>query len=156
MALTHLLLTFVVMFTSPVNSNTVSSDIIQPSAMPAQKGGSVQLSVQLTVQANETAFDDLDWLKDNTVVVVSYNFNNVNIHPSYKDRVYFNTGNYSLTLKNIQDADSGIYRARANGHSEYTIGLYNVTVGTSSHGSTTGSVSLTWIIFLFLLGVMMI
>lgn len=90
----------------------------------------------------------MEWLKDK-YIVVSYDFEVVNIRSFYKGRVDFNNENYSLTLKNMQETDSGLYTAKANGDSATIIGQYNVTVYTRSHG-TTESVSLTWIIFLVL------
>uniref|UniRef100_A0A8C1MQ62 Ig-like domain-containing protein n=1 Tax=Cyprinus carpio TaxID=7962 RepID=A0A8C1MQ62_CYPCA len=127
----------------------VSSDTIQPTAITVQRGHLVHLTIQKP--ANEIPqFDDLEWLKDGLHIVVSYNFRTVKIHSSYKERVDFNTENYSLTLKNIQETDSGLYTARASGESDIIIGKYNVTVDSTSHG-TTGSVSLTWFMFLVLL-----
>jgi len=112
--------------------STVSSDIIQPSAITVQKGHSVQLTVQK--HANETMFDYLDWvygLENNSSGIVSYDVKRKSemIYSAYKGRVDFNTGNYSLTLKNMQETDSGLYRARASGESDVIVGLYNISVG---------------------------
>jgi len=52
----------------------------------------------------------------------------VKILPSYKDRVYFNNESFSLTLKNMQKTDSGLYTASASGESEENIATYRVSV----------------------------
>lgn len=73
-------------------------------------------------------FDDLEWLKDK-LIIVAYDFSTVKFHPSYEERVDFNTKNYSLTLKNIQEKDSGLYTARISGHLETIIEKYYIIVG---------------------------
>lgn len=73
-------------------------------------------------------FDDLEWLKDSLIVVSCYS-SKVRVHSLYKERVDFNISNYSLTLKNIQETDSGLYKARISEGSEIVIGKYYITVG---------------------------
>jgi len=56
----------------------------------------------------------------------------VRLHPSYKDRVDFNDESFSLTLKNMQKTDSGLYTARTTGESNIEI-TYRVSVIGESH-----------------------
>uniref|UniRef100_A0A8C1QRS8 Immunoglobulin V-set domain-containing protein n=1 Tax=Cyprinus carpio TaxID=7962 RepID=A0A8C1QRS8_CYPCA len=50
------------------------------------------------------------------------------LHSSYKDRVDFNNKTFSLTLKNIQKTDSGLYTARTSGESENNIVTYRAPI----------------------------
>uniref|UniRef100_A0A8C1LQT6 Immunoglobulin domain-containing protein n=1 Tax=Cyprinus carpio TaxID=7962 RepID=A0A8C1LQT6_CYPCA len=129
-----------------VTFKTVSSDI-QPISITVQEGNSVTLNTTEKAQ-----FHDFLWIKNNLDNIVLYDSKIENIYPSYKNRVDFNKQTLSITIKNMQKTDSGLYTAKASGKIDNIIGLYNLTVvGTSSHGSTTESLSLTWITFLFLL-----
>ncbi len=95
--------------------------------MFVQTGDSVQLDLQ-TQQL--PAFDDLSWKNDKSQNIVKY-FNTtkeVRPHPFYKDRVDFNDTTFSLTLKNMQKIDSGLYRAIAAGESDNNIVTYRVSV----------------------------
>uniref|UniRef100_A0A8C2J7E5 Si:dkey-53k12.1 n=1 Tax=Cyprinus carpio TaxID=7962 RepID=A0A8C2J7E5_CYPCA len=79
-----------------------------------QTGDSVQLDIQ-TQELPE--FDDLSWINNKSESIVKY-FNKtkeLRPHPSYKDRVDFNNKTFSLTLKNMQKTDSGLYTARISG-----------------------------------------
>ncbi|XP_051555805.1 uncharacterized protein LOC127442085 [Myxocyprinus asiaticus] len=49
-------------------------------------------------------------------------------HSSYKNRVDFNNETFSLTLKNMQKTDSGVYEARANGELTTTVAKHRVSV----------------------------
>uniref|UniRef100_A0A8C2Q8P2 Immunoglobulin domain-containing protein n=1 Tax=Cyprinus carpio TaxID=7962 RepID=A0A8C2Q8P2_CYPCA len=149
MALTRLHLTFILVIIGLLSSSTVSSD--QPIPKKVMKGESVELETQ-----NNLSFDHFEWIKDKSEIVVSYDSKTGNIVSSH-ERVDFNKQTLSLTIKNTQETDSGLYTARASGESDTIISLYIVTVvGTRSQGSTTESISLTWIIFLFHLGAIMI
>ncbi len=95
--------------------------------MFVQTGNSVQLHIQ-TQQLPE--FDDLYWKNDKSENIVRYTSETkrVRLHSSYKDRVDFNDTTFSLTLKNIQKTDSGLYRAIAAGESDNNIVTYRVSV----------------------------
>uniref|UniRef100_A0A8C1S7Y8 Si:dkey-53k12.1 n=1 Tax=Cyprinus carpio TaxID=7962 RepID=A0A8C1S7Y8_CYPCA len=92
-----------------------------------QTGASVQLNIQ-TQQLPE--FDDLYWTNDKSENLGKYTkeSNKTKLHSSYKDRVDFNDKTFSVTLKNMQKTDSGLYRARASGESENDIVTYRVSV----------------------------
>uniref|UniRef100_A0A8C2Q8Z9 Si:dkey-53k12.1 n=1 Tax=Cyprinus carpio TaxID=7962 RepID=A0A8C2Q8Z9_CYPCA len=92
-----------------------------------QTGASVQLNIQ-TQQLPE--FDDLYWTKDKSENLVKYTkeSNKTKLYSSYKDRVDFNDKTFSVTLKNMQKTDSGLYTARASGESENDIVTYRVSV----------------------------
>ncbi|XP_051727938.1 uncharacterized protein LOC127500653 [Ctenopharyngodon idella] len=91
-----------------------------------QTGDSVQLDIQ-TQELPE--FNILFWTKDKSENIVVYIHGvKVNPHSSYKNRVYFNDETFSLTLKNMQKTDSGLYTARASGESEKNIVTYRVSV----------------------------
>jgi len=49
-------------------------------------------------------------------------------YASYKDRVDFNDESFSLTLKNLQKTDSGLYTAITSGESDKNIVTYRVSV----------------------------
>jgi len=97
-----------------------------------QTGDSVQLDIQ-TQKLPE--FYTLSWTNDKSEIIVVYipGTKVVIPHPSYKDRVYFNDETFSLTLKNIQKTDSGLYTAKTRGESDETIATYRVSVIGESH-----------------------
>ncbi len=92
-----------------------------------QTGASVQLDIQ-TQELPE--FDDLSWKNDKSEIIVRYTSETkrVRLYSSYKDRVDFNDKTFSLTLKNMQKTDSGLYTARASGESDNNIVTYRVSV----------------------------
>ncbi|XDV28079.1 hypothetical protein PO909_031474, partial [Leuciscus waleckii] len=88
-------------------------------------------SVQLDIQTQELPeFDFLSWTNDKSENIVRYisATKEVKPHNSYKDRVDFNDETFSLTLKNMQKTDTGLYTARASGESEKNIVTYKVSV----------------------------
>uniref|UniRef100_A0A8C2I9E0 Immunoglobulin V-set domain-containing protein n=1 Tax=Cyprinus carpio TaxID=7962 RepID=A0A8C2I9E0_CYPCA len=92
-----------------------------------QTGASVQLDIQ-TQQLPE--FDLLSWITNKSESILRYNSDSKRIkpHDSYKDRVDFNYTTFSLTLKNMQKTDSGLYTARTSGESDKNIVTYTVSV----------------------------
>ncbi|XP_059419145.1 CD48 antigen-like [Carassius carassius] len=88
-------------------------------------------SVQLEMQTQELPeFDDLSWKNEKSINIVKY-FNKtkeVRLHSSYKDRVDFNAKTFSLTMKNMQKTDSGLYTAKTSGESDNNIVTYRVSV----------------------------
>ncbi|ROL10880.1 CD48 antigen [Anabarilius grahami] len=92
-----------------------------------QTGNSVQLDIQ-TQELPE--FDVLSWTnyKSENIVRFIHASKTVRPHPSYKDRVDFNDETFSLTLKNMQKTDSGLYTARTSGESEKIIATYRISV----------------------------
>uniref|UniRef100_A0A8C2A7X3 Si:dkey-53k12.1 n=1 Tax=Cyprinus carpio TaxID=7962 RepID=A0A8C2A7X3_CYPCA len=92
-----------------------------------QTGDSVQLDIQ-TQELPE--FDDLSWRNNKSENMVKYfhKTKEVRLHSSYKDRVDFNNKTFSLTLKNMQKTDSGLYTARTSGESDNNIVTYRVSV----------------------------
>ncbi|XP_056109418.1 SLAM family member 9-like [Rhinichthys klamathensis goyatoka] len=92
-----------------------------------QTGDSVQLDIQ-TQKLPE--FDLLSWRNDKSEIIVRYIIESktVKLLPSYKDRVDFNNETFSLTLKNTQKTDSGLYTAKTSGESENNIVTYRVSV----------------------------
>ncbi len=87
-------------------------------------------SVQLDIQTQLPEFDDLLWIYDKSENIVRYNNDSKRVkpHPSYKDRVDFNTETFSLTLKNMQKTDSGLYTARISGLKSKDVITYRVSV----------------------------
>ncbi|XP_026050980.1 SLAM family member 9-like isoform X2 [Carassius auratus] len=85
--------------------------------------------VQLDIQTQEE-FEFLYWSYDKSENIVRYTSENkgVKLYPSYKDRVDFNAKTFSLTLKNTQKTDSGLYTARTSGESDKNIVTYRLTV----------------------------
>ncbi|CAM4587774.1 unnamed protein product [Leuciscus chuanchicus] len=88
-------------------------------------------SVQLDIQTQELPeFDILSWRNEKSESIVRYIHDSriVKLHPSYKDRMDFNDETFSLTLKNMQKTDTGLYTARATGLLNKNIAAYRVSV----------------------------
>ncbi|XP_050957169.1 SLAM family member 7 isoform X2 [Labeo rohita] len=92
-----------------------------------QTGASIQLDIQ-TQELPE--FDDFSWKHDRSKIIVKYLSTSKveRLHASYKDRVDFNNKTFSLTLKNMQKTDSGLYRAITAAESDTNIVTYKVSV----------------------------
>ncbi|KAL1280958.1 hypothetical protein QQF64_015558 [Cirrhinus molitorella] len=90
-------------------------------------GASVQLDIQIQ---DLQEFDDFYWSNDKSENIVRHNSESkkVKLHSSYKDRVDFNDETFSLTLKNMQKTDSGLYTAKTSGESDNNIVTYRVSV----------------------------
>ncbi|KAI4885989.1 hypothetical protein NFI96_028860, partial [Prochilodus magdalenae] len=91
---------------------------------------SVGYSLQLDIQDPLPEFIALFWVFNRTNNVVEYNKKYKDVTPSscYKDRVEFNEETYSLTLKNLQRTDSGLYEATASGDQLTVVAVYSVSV----------------------------
>uniref|UniRef100_A0A9J8BNK2 Immunoglobulin V-set domain-containing protein n=1 Tax=Cyprinus carpio carpio TaxID=630221 RepID=A0A9J8BNK2_CYPCA len=120
MALNHILRFLLCLLTFKTGFNAEISVFVQT-------GTSVQLHIQ-TQELPE--FVDLSWKNDKSEIIVRYTNEpkKVRLHSSYKDRVDFNDKTFSVTLKNMQKTDSGLYTARASGETENDIVTYRVSV----------------------------
>ncbi|XDV28136.1 hypothetical protein PO909_031502, partial [Leuciscus waleckii] len=120
MAVDHLLTSFILLL---ICNTGFSAEI----SVFVKTGDSVQLDIQ-TQELPE--FDDLLWRNDKSENIVKYihESKKVKLHSSYKDRVDFNDETFSLTLKNMQKTDTGLYTARTRGESEKDIATYRVSV----------------------------
>ncbi|XP_047662405.1 SLAM family member 7-like isoform X1 [Tachysurus fulvidraco] len=87
-------------------------------------------SVQLDIQKKVEKFDDIAWKFNTKTFIVRFLYGKPpsRVYGSYKDRVEFNEETYSLTLKNVQKTDSGIYEARANDETEEVVAMYQLHV----------------------------
>ncbi|KAI4871889.1 hypothetical protein NFI96_029738, partial [Prochilodus magdalenae] len=118
-----------------------SSDVFRP------VGDSVQLDIQHPVPE----FHDLLWIFNRTNVVLKYNKEErqTKLYPAYKDRVEFNEGTYSLTLKNLQKTDSGLYEANTSNSRLTAVAQHSLSVldpveaPVLSQSSDTCSITLT-------------
>ncbi|XP_071372037.1 SLAM family member 9-like [Centroberyx affinis] len=102
--------------------------------------------VRLEVQKPDLLRGDFDfsWTFKNENTVVGLPYNGVpNFQRNYRGRVDFSTEDYSLRLKNLQEADSGVYTAEMSGDEKHTVAEYSVTVQerVSPAVLTVGSVS---------------
>ncbi len=95
--------------------------------MFVQTGASVQLDIQ-TQELLE--FYILYWSNYKSEKIVTYISATKEVKPNsnYTDRVDFNKTTFSLTLKNMQKTDSGLYRAKTIGPSDNNIVTYRVSV----------------------------
>ncbi|XP_016374685.1 CD48 antigen-like [Sinocyclocheilus rhinocerous] len=105
MAVDHLFAAFILFLISNTGFSVEISLFVQT-------GASVQLDIQQLPE-----FDLLSWMNDKSESIVRYNSDSKRVtpHGSYKDRVDFNDTTFSLTLKNMQKTDSGLYTARISG-----------------------------------------
>ncbi|GLD75307.1 uncharacterized protein AKAME5_002664100 [Lates japonicus] len=74
-------------------------------------------------------FDLLSWTfnKSDTLVTFSPG-REPRVYAAYTGRVEPSVKNYSVKLKNLQEADSGVYTARVTTDKEQTVAEYNITV----------------------------
>ncbi|KAI4883411.1 hypothetical protein NFI96_015738 [Prochilodus magdalenae] len=89
-------------------------------------GDSVQLDIQLPVPE----FDDFIWVFNKTNNILKYykETNKTRPYPGYEGRVEFNYRNYSLTLKNLQKTDSGLYEAKGSAARVTVVAEYRLSV----------------------------
>ncbi|XP_036417153.1 SLAM family member 5-like isoform X2 [Colossoma macropomum] len=101
-------------------SITESSDVFR----------SVGSSVQLDIQHPVPKFDELIWVFNRVNNVLKYysEFKKTKQTPGYEGRVEFNEETYSLTLKNLQKTDSGLYEAKASGDEVTVVAEYRLSV----------------------------
>ncbi|KAL6468216.1 hypothetical protein MHYP_G00238930 [Metynnis hypsauchen] len=105
---------------STLISVTVSSDVF----------GLVGDSVQMDTQYPVPEFDDLSWVFIRTQNVLKYysDIKKAKQSSGYGGRVEFNKETYSLTLKNLQKTDSGLYEAKASGFEVTVVAEYRLSV----------------------------
>ncbi|KAL7851014.1 hypothetical protein AOLI_G00213700 [Acnodon oligacanthus] len=89
-------------------------------------GDSVHLDLQDTVLKS----DDLLWIFNGSDNILRYysDTQKSKQYPAYEGRVEFNETTYSLTLKNLQKIDSGLYEAKASGHEDRVVAKHRVSV----------------------------
>ncbi|KAL7842117.1 hypothetical protein SRHO_G00238060 [Serrasalmus rhombeus] len=99
-------------------------------------------SFQLDIQDRHLEFDELYWaVNRSNILKYSNETKKTKQYPGFKGRVEFNNETYSLTLKNLQKTDSGLYEAKTSGYELKTVVNYtlsvleprNVSVGDSVH-----------------------
>ncbi|XP_017542244.1 CD48 antigen-like isoform X2 [Pygocentrus nattereri] len=92
--------------------------------------GLVGNSVQMDTQHPVPEFDDLSWLFNRTNTVLKYypEFKKTKPSTAYEGRVEFNEETYSLTLKNLQKTDSGLYEAKTAGDVVTVVAEYRLSV----------------------------
>ncbi|KAL1280960.1 hypothetical protein QQF64_015560 [Cirrhinus molitorella] len=97
-------------------------------SMLVQTGASLQLDIR--TQEKLPDFDDFSWKNEKSENIAKYSSESkkVKLHDSYKNRVDFNNKSFSLTLKDTQKTDSGVYTAIASGQSDNNIVTYRVSV----------------------------
>ncbi|XP_048018206.1 natural killer cell receptor 2B4-like isoform X2 [Megalobrama amblycephala] len=90
-------------------------------AVSVQTGSSIQLDIQTDKLPQ---FQTLVWMNEKSKSIVTF----INKEPQiFKDNVVFNQTTFSLTLKNMQKTDSGLYTAKIFGPNE-EVAKYRVSV----------------------------
>ncbi|XP_045550392.1 SLAM family member 5 [Salmo salar] len=90
------------------------------------KGQDVRLDVQENFKLKE--IEIFKWTFRSANILRCSDTLSVRVSPEYNNRVEFYTGNFSLLLKNLQQADSGPYTAVVTGDKEKTIIAYLLIV----------------------------
>ncbi|XP_036412802.1 CD48 antigen-like [Colossoma macropomum] len=110
--------------------NNLPSYLCSFSTVPTRVFAQVGSSVQLDTQHPVLEFDDLTWVFNRTNNVLKYypEFKKAKQYPGYEGRVEFNEETYSLTLKNLQKTDSGLYEVRASGVEVRAVAEYRLSV----------------------------
>ncbi|XP_066509063.1 CD48 antigen-like [Hoplias malabaricus] len=103
-----------------LSSNTESSDVFV----------SVGDSVQLHTPEPLPQFRTFLWKFNKNENVLEYlkKYKDITPSPRLKDRWEFNNETYSLTLKNLQKTDSGLYEAIAAGYKDTVVAVYTLSV----------------------------
>lgn len=143
MPVNHLLVSLIFLLTF----KTESFAEIQPLNLSVRAGDRFEF-----VQREELPqFLQLRWMKttfsrNHSETIVTYYNKTKDTDPasSYKDRVVFNTTNFSLTLMEMQKTDSGLYCTTTIGKKTINVCQYNVSV-VDNHGSPT-TIFLPWIL----------
>uniref|UniRef100_UPI003AAF4A85 SLAM family member 5-like n=1 Tax=Centroberyx gerrardi TaxID=166262 RepID=UPI003AAF4A85 len=92
------------------------------------KGEDVRLDVQKP-DLLKGDFDFFSWTFKSKYTVVRLPYNaEPRVYRNYTGRVELPIRNYSLGLKNLQEADSGVYTAEMSGDQNHRVAEYNVTV----------------------------
>ncbi|XP_038573332.1 uncharacterized protein LOC119901752 isoform X2 [Micropterus salmoides] len=92
-----------------------------------QKGKDVLLNV-MTADVPENFFI-LSWrFNQKDVLVTFFPDKEPTVSPVYTGRIETDVKKYSVKVKNLQEADSGVYTARVTGEEERIVAEYNVTV----------------------------
>ncbi|XP_036412797.1 SLAM family member 9-like isoform X2 [Colossoma macropomum] len=105
---------------STLFSITESSDVFR------LIGSSVELDIQHPVPKS----DELIWVFNRAKNVLKYypEVKKTRLFSGYEGRVEFNEETYSLTLKNLQKTDSGLYEAKASGDEVRVVTEYILSV----------------------------
>ncbi|XP_039531340.1 CD48 antigen-like isoform X3 [Pimephales promelas] len=106
---------------------TTLSSTASRSRVFVQTGDSVILDIQNKALPQCHRFV---WTNDKSKNVVRFvnQSGNATPHSLYKDRVDFNMETFSLSLKNMQKTDSGLYTAKTIGEKETIVAEHNVSV----------------------------
>ncbi|XP_076838171.1 SLAM family member 9-like [Brachyhypopomus gauderio] len=103
--------------------------ILVPFAVSADVFRQVGSSVQLNPEYHEQDFEVFLWLFHNKTIGKYYkDLSNIKVYPPYERRVEFNVKANSLTLKNLQRNDSGVYEAKTIGETNKIVSKYRLTV----------------------------
>ncbi|XP_051555787.1 SLAM family member 9-like isoform X7 [Myxocyprinus asiaticus] len=88
-------------------------------------------SVTLDIPAHElTKIGAVSWKNEKLIQIVTYfrEYKDLTLDSSYEGRVDFNNKTFSLTLKNMQKTDSGVYMATTLGEQSRKISEFKVSV----------------------------
>uniref|UniRef100_A0A4W6BMY9 Immunoglobulin domain-containing protein n=1 Tax=Lates calcarifer TaxID=8187 RepID=A0A4W6BMY9_LATCA len=92
-----------------------------------QKGKDVLLEAMVADVPED--FDLLSWTFNKSDTLVTFSpVREPRVYDAYTGKVEPSVKNYSVKLKNLQEADSGVYTARLTRDREQTVAEYNVTV----------------------------
>ncbi|XP_062843324.1 uncharacterized protein LOC134302220 [Trichomycterus rosablanca] len=119
----------------PVSSKVFSAEINQfcpfepKSITSSDVYKLVNSEVQLDTQIENFQFDYFRWMFKRDDILIYFSGSKIIIkYEGYKDRVEFNTETQSLTLKNLQKTDSGLYEAKAESNKVKTVARYTLHV----------------------------
>ncbi|XP_066577157.1 SLAM family member 5 [Amia ocellicauda] len=144
----------ILLFLLAVTDMTVMGTEIPAIELYGLKGDSINLEVQSHEQLQ---FKSISW-KFNKVNIVEYNtkHDEVDYHDTYKPRVEFSKENKSLTIRNLEETDHGLYTAvmvnndkvdvnlaKYNLFIQEKIGTTEMVVNYNSSSSETCNVSIT-------------
>nr|XP_046264445.1 CD48 antigen-like isoform X2 [Scatophagus argus] len=106
-------------------SQLQGSSAVTPVCLFVKEGQDLLLNVTIT-DSDEKPF--VFWNFNQTSSIVSFYPGGNSVSPLYKGRIEFSVNSYSVKLKNVQKADSGVYSVRVKGATEKIQAEYNVSV----------------------------